>query len=129
MTITSPPSTPTLSNERGSVFLEALVGSAIVAFAVLAMLQSVSSSARSDRHVDDSRLATLLAQSQLATVGSAVPLAPGTSSGSDGRFDWTITVAPAGNGEAAQVRVFDVRVAVGRAGKAFVTLHSIKAGP
>jgi len=105
------------------------VGSVIVAFAVLALLQSVSSSARSDRHVDDSRLATLLAQSQLATVGSAVPLTPGTSTGSDDRFAWTITVVPAGDGEAAQVRVYDVRVVVSRAGKSIATLHSIKAGP
>jgi hypothetical protein len=118
-----------LPNESGSIFIEALIGSVIVAFALLAMLQSVSSSARSDRHVEDSRLAILVAQSQLASVGSAVPLTAGTSTGSDDRFAWTITVVPANAGDTSQVRVFDVRVAVARAGKIIASLHSIKAGP
>jgi hypothetical protein len=114
-------------NDRGSVFLEALVGSAIVAFAVLAMVQSVVTGARSDRGIESHRLATLLAQSELASVGSAVPLAPGTAEGSDSRFSWTISVAQAGGG--AHVQLFDVTVRVREGGREVLALHSLKAGP
>jgi hypothetical protein len=114
-------------SDRGSVFLEALVGSVIVAFAVLAMVQSVVTGARGDRKVEAHRLATLLAQSELASVGSAVPLAPGASGGSDGRFSWTIAVEQAGSG--AHARVYRVSVSVREGSREILSLRSMKAGP
>ena len=113
-------------NDRGSVFLEALVGSVIVAFAVLTMVQSVVTGARSDRKIESHRLATLLAQSELASVGSAVPLVPGSTDGNDGRFNWTIAIAQAGGG--AHVRIYDVTIRVREGAREVAALHSMKAG-
>jgi type II secretion system protein I len=76
--------------DRGSVFIEALVASAIVAMAVLAMLQSVTASALAAHGIADRRLAMLVAQSQLAAVGYLTPL-DGQSNGSDGIYQWRVT--------------------------------------
>jgi type II secretion system protein I len=119
-----------MRRERGSIFIESLVAAAIVSLAVLAMLQSVTGSARRDKQMDDRRLATLVAQSQLASIGSAIPLAPGTQSGSDGPYVWTVTIQPYDGIEADHGAMLDVRVFVriGGAREALASLHTLRIG-
>ncbi len=113
--------------DRGSVFIEALVASAIIALAVLAMLQSMVQTARRDKAMDDRRMALLVAQSELAAVGSAIPLEAQFTSGNDGPYAWTVSVRPLSRSGA--LVTFDVSVAVRRPplGNALVTLHSMRA--
>ncbi|HEY1709339.1 MAG TPA: type II secretion system protein [Rhizomicrobium sp.] len=96
------------------------MASAIVAMAVLAMLQSITASALSARGIADRRLALLVAQSQLAAAGYLTPL-DGQSTGSDGIYQWRVTATPQDGG---LVRV-DVVVGNGKP-QALVSLSTLK---
>lgn len=108
-------------NDRGSAFIEALVASAIVAMAMMAMLQSTAQSASRERAVESRRLAMLVAQSQLAAVGTLIPASPGETSGSDGEFVWRVTISP--YAEDAGLLLVDVSVGVG--GRSLVDSQSV----
>lgn len=83
-----------MSDERGTVLLEALVAIAILAeISVLAFRASGESAVRTQR-AEIQRLAVLVAQSRLASVGSELPLRDGSFSGVDGDFEWTVTERP-----------------------------------
>jgi hypothetical protein len=110
----------TRSYDRGSAFIEALVASAIVALAVLMMVQSITASALAAHGIADRRLALLVAQSQLAAAGYATPL-DGQSTGADGVYQWRVTATPQDGG---LVRV-DVVVGNGKP-QALVSLSTLK---
>ncbi|HEX3651795.1 MAG TPA: hypothetical protein VHU18_03115 [Rhizomicrobium sp.] len=86
-----------MHREAGSALVEALIGSAIVALALGTMFHSIVDSAARNRMAEEKRFATLIAQSELATVGSLVPVAPGVTTGLSLGFPWRIQIEPMEN--------------------------------
>jgi hypothetical protein len=80
--------------DSGSALVEALIGSAIVAMTLGTMYRAVTDSAARNRMVEEKRFATLIAQSELATVGPIVPVQPGITSGIEVGFPWRIQIEP-----------------------------------
>ena len=80
--------------ESGSALVEALIGSAIVAMTLATMYRAVTDSAARNRMAEEKRFATLIAQSELATVGPIVPVQPGITSGIEVGFPWHIQIEP-----------------------------------
>jgi general secretion pathway protein I len=99
--------------DDGSVFIEAMVAAAIVALSLAAMYRTVEQSAQYNRMIDAKRTAFLIAQSHLASVGSAVPIAEGVTGGMDGDYAWSVRIAPDGNNNASDAgQLWQVTVAV-----------------
>ena len=96
---------------QGYILVETIVALLVLALVLGTTLSAIATSVRQQRRVADTRLALLVARSALASVGSAVPLAPGTAGGTDpGGFVWRVTIEPQG------VDLARIRVAAGRAG-------------
>jgi len=77
---------------RGFTLLEILVALSILAVALGAILQSFSSGLRSLGAAETHALALMHARSQLAKVGSIIPLEFGEQTGAAGEFEWTVSV-------------------------------------
>ena len=80
--------------DGGSALVEALIGSAIVALTLATMYRSITDSASRNRAAEEKRFATLIAQSELATVGPIVPVAPGVTTGIELGYPWRIEIDP-----------------------------------
>ena len=80
--------------ESGSALVEALIGSAIVALTLATMYRSVTESAARNRMAEEKRFANLIAQSELASVGPIVPVAPGVTTGVEAGLPWRIQIEP-----------------------------------
>jgi general secretion pathway protein I len=95
--------------------------------------QIIADGAARDRAVEARRAALLVAKSELAAVGSEIPLAPGRSSGQAGDMVWRVEITPYADGvdSAATGGLLRVAVAVGpRAGGTdLVELDSLRLGP
>ncbi len=78
---------------RGFTLLEILVALSILAVALGAILQSLSSGLRSLGAAEAHALALMHARSQLATVGTLIPLEPGEQTGVADEFEWTVSVS------------------------------------
>jgi hypothetical protein len=119
--------------DRGSVFIESMVAAAIVAMGLAATFQVISDSARRNRDVDSHRAALLIAQSELAAVGSEFPLHAGETMGGDGDFIWRIEVSPYSDGVASSAAggLWRVSVAIRprAGGPDLVTLQTLRLGP
>jgi hypothetical protein len=85
--------------EQGSVLVEAMVGSAIIAITLLGMYEAIVTSASHNRMAEDRRNAIMIAQSELAAVGTIIPSLPGTTEGTQGDFYWRVDIAPYGQDE------------------------------
>ena len=83
--------------DQGSALVEALIGSAIVALTLATMYRSVTDSAARNRAAEEKRFATLIAQSELATVGPIVPVVPGITTGVELGYPWRIEIDPVPN--------------------------------
>jgi len=117
-------------SEAGSVVIEALVAVLILAAISGAWFSTVSGTVQRQRGVDARALAMLVASSQLATTGVTVPLAPGTRSGRDGDFDWTISIEPAGSEFGSSDGLMRVAVTVADArGQRLAQLATVRAAP
>ncbi len=86
------------AGDTGSVFVESVIAAAIVAMALGATFRVIADSARRDRGVETRRAALLVAQSELAAVGSEIPLQPGDDSGLAGDLAWRVEISPYGDG-------------------------------
>jgi type II secretion system protein I len=114
--------------ERGSVFIETLVAAAVVAMAVGVMMQSVSHGFRSEKHIDERRLALLVAQSRLDTVDGLGASAVGNSSGTDAGFNWRLSVSRTGGDNGGGI--LNIAVVVGDATTPnIVSLNTMRAVP
>jgi hypothetical protein len=80
--------------DSGSALVEALIGSAIVALTLATMYRAVTDSAARNRMAEEKRFANLIAQSELATVGPIVPVAPGVTTGVETGMPWRIQIEP-----------------------------------
>ncbi len=80
--------------DAGSALVEALIGSAIVALTLGTMYHAIVDSAARNRMAEEKRFANLIAQSELASVGSIVPVEPGVTTGVELGFPWRIQIEP-----------------------------------
>ncbi|MDR3509125.1 MAG: hypothetical protein P4L64_14625 [Caulobacteraceae bacterium] len=121
------------TGERGSVFIETLVATAIVALVLAAACQTVADSIARHQTMEARRYALMVARSQLAAVGSAIPLETGTTEGRDGDDIWRVDMGPCGSESAASTagRLYCIAVSVRSAqgGAALVTLNSRRLAP
>lgn len=83
--------------ESGSALLEALVGTAIIAMTVATMYRAVIETAARNQMADQKRTALLVAQSELAAIGTLVPLEPGVSAGTQAGMNWRLEIGPLGS--------------------------------
>lgn len=82
--------------QRGFTLIEVLVAFAVLAMALTLLLGTLSGATRQVRWASDAGRAALHAQSLLAEVGVGEALQPGSRDGvlEDGRYRWTLEVAP-----------------------------------
>jgi general secretion pathway protein I len=80
--------------ESGSVLIEAMIASAMVALMLAAMYQSIGDSATRHRVIVEKRMALLIAQSEMDAVGSSLPLSPGSTGGVEGLYRWQVAIQP-----------------------------------
>ena len=83
--------------DSGSALLEALVGTAIIAMTVGTMYRAVVETAARNEMADQKRTALLVARSELAAVGSIIPLETGLSAGNQAGLSWRVEIAPLGS--------------------------------
>ncbi len=88
-------------SERGSVLVEAMVGSAIIAITLTGMYEAIVTASAHNRMAEDRRNAMMIAQSELAAVGPIIPTALGTTEGNQGDFYWRVDITPYGESASA----------------------------
>jgi hypothetical protein len=122
-----------MKNDSGSVFIESMVAAAIVALSLAAMYRVIEDGAMRDRAVNEKQNALLIAQSELAAVGSAIPLAQGMTGGTEGPYAWRVDISPSDTESAASNTgpLWQVTVSVRPldGGNAIVTLNSLALSP
>lgn len=122
-----------MKNDSGSVFIESMVAAAIVALSLSAMYRVIEDGAMRNRMVNEKQTALLIAESELAAVGSAIPLAQGMTGGTDGPYAWQVDIAPSDAASAAsdagQLWQVTVSVRALDGGNAIVTLDSLAVAP
>ena len=89
--------------ETGSALIEAMVAAAIIAVTLASMYGAILESAARNRMAEQRRMALLIAQSELAAVGSAIPAVPGVTEGTQGNFYWRVDIEPYGDGPPASM--------------------------
>ncbi len=117
-------------DDRGSIIIETIIALAIVAMILATCYEVVGDGARRERRARDMRMAVLTARSQLAAVGTTIPL-DGTTAGIDGAIDWWVEVRASGDepGAAGVPVLVTVSAAVRNDPGARVTLRSIMLAP
>jgi hypothetical protein len=119
-----------MSGERGSVLLEALVSTAIVAAVMATMLTAVSQADERRREIALRRAALMVARSELAAVGHEIPLRPGQLEGIDGDLAWRVAIEPgqanALNGALAPPATVTVSVRAVSGGGDLATLRTLR---
>ncbi|GEM_PF-1092917 len=88
--------------ESGSALVEAMVGAAIVAGTLAGMFTAIRESAAHNHMIEQRRVAFMIAQSELAAVGPIIPVAVGTTEGSQGDFYWRVDITPYGPAQQQQ---------------------------
>jgi len=115
-------------NDLGSALIEALIGAAVVTLTLGAMFQSIIDSASHNRMAEEKRIASLIAQSELASVGSVVPIEPGVSTGIEAGYRWQIQIEPFSQAFPVSTagQLWNVTVSVRNArGKPLASLHTL----
>lgn len=84
--------------DAGAMFVESIIAAAIVTMALGTLFQVVMDSANRDRAIESRRTALLIAQSELADVGSEIPLQAGQSAGFSGNMAWRVEITPYSDG-------------------------------
>ena len=119
--------------DAGDVFIEALISAAVVAMIMVTMFRVVTDAALHTRMNEQRRMALLVAKSELAAVGSEIPIAAGDSSGFSGDMAWTVDISPysddTGASSAGALWAVDVSVRQRGAGRALVRLRTLRIGP
>jgi general secretion pathway protein I len=84
------------SRQRGYTLIEVIVAFALLALALTLLLGTLSGATRQVRWSGDAGRAALHAQSLIDQVGVGAPIEPGQDRGDfeDGRYRWTMGVAP-----------------------------------
>ena len=98
--------------EDGSILVEALVSTAIVATILAATYRIVADSAARHQKVEARRYALLVARSELAATGTEVPLQSGVVEGAEAGYAWRIEMQPCSTGTSAAGVLYCVSVSV-----------------
>jgi general secretion pathway protein I len=80
--------------DRGSAFIEALAATAIVAGVLAVTFETLVAADQRGREIADRRTALMIARSELAQVGSSLPVTPGDVEGSQAGFNWRVSIEP-----------------------------------
>jgi prepilin-type N-terminal cleavage/methylation domain-containing protein len=122
-------------SKRGFTLLEALVATAVVAFLLLPVLQSIVTSKSVSKAASRQLSAHLVLDRLLASVPPASGIAIGKRSGADGGFAWTIDTSPlsavappAGPDTGPAFVPYRVRLSL-TGGGAPIALETIRLGP
>lgn len=83
-------------DDAGFALVEAMIGAAIVAISLGTMYAAIYESAARNRMAEERRMAMLIAQSELAAVGSIIAPVPGITEGTEGDFYWRVDIQPFG---------------------------------
>lgn len=122
-----------LARDAGSAFVELIIAAAIVALALGTTYRVIADGAARDRATEARRAALLVAQSELAAVGTDIPLASGDATGQSGDMAWRIDISPyEENDDRNPVGgLWDVAVSVRPRGGGpnLVTLRTLRLGP
>lgn len=122
-----------IAREGGSVLIEAMIGAAMVALMLGAMYSSIGDTTMRERVVTQKRMALLIAQSEMDSVGSTLPLAPGTTGGDNGPYTWRVSIEPyaasLGASNAGPLYQVTVSVRANDSNVALVTLKTLAVGP
>lgn len=121
-----------LRSDKGSALVEALIGAGIIALTLGTMYATTIESASRNRIAEDKRMALLIAQSELASVGPVLAIQPGVTSGVEAGYAWHIEIEPftARSDTASAGQLWRVTVTVGNSRKAnLVTLATLALAP
>ncbi len=120
-------------SDAGEIFMESVIATAVVAMIMVAMFRVVTDAAIHSRMSEQRREALLIAKSELAEVGSGIPIASGESSGVSGDMAWSVQVSPysdeTGASSAGGLWAVDVSVRPRLGGRALVRLRTLRLGP
>jgi len=121
-----------MRSDSGSVFVESMIAAAIVAMSLGAMYRAIEDGAHRLHKLDDKQNALMVAQSELAAVGSTIPLAAGMTGGTDGPYAWRVDIEPYNGASEASTAgdVWRVSVSVRSldGGNGLVSLDSLTVG-
>ena len=120
--------------DAGSILIEALVSVAVVAAVLAALFQTIEAAALHRRAAAARREALLVAESELAAVGSAIGVSPGEVAGADGAYRWRVRIDPPIQETLETSRaglLYPVEVSVGPAagGPDLVSLKTLRVAP
>lgn len=123
-----------VDREAGFTLAEVLVAFVIVAVSLTIVLPVIGDNVGQGSRAQQTKLAVQLAQSKLAQLGAAMPLAPGDVKGVQDGFRWQLTIGPAmplRQADAARVASYDVIATVAwgdRDAPPAVTLRTLRLG-
>jgi len=121
------------AGERGSVFIEVMVSAAILALALGMTFRAIGETAARQRMIEARRGAMLVARSELAATGSAIPLQFGETRGLSGPFAWRVAAEPYGADQAASsagnLMRITVDVSAREGGPPLATLSTLRLAP
>jgi hypothetical protein len=108
--------------------VETLVASAIIAAMLGVTYQAIQASARQSRMVEDRRLATLVAQTQMAAIGASVTGNFGETRGTTSGISWRIVAEPYRTAEApsGRIKLDLISVSAGMGNRDLVTLRTLR---
>ena len=116
--------------DRGSALIESMIAAAIVTLALGTTYQIIADSVARERLAQARSGAYLVAQSELADVGSEIPVEQGQTSGVSGPFAWRVEMSPFETGQATSSAGALLRVTVSvrarEGGPELATLQSLR---
>ena len=119
--------------DAGEIFMESIIAAAVVSLIMVAMFRVITDAAMHTRMNEQRRVALLVAKSELAEVGSEIPIASGANSGVSGDMAWTVQVSPysddSGASSAGALYSVDVSVRPRVGGRPLVRLRTLRLGP
>ena len=118
---------PDMAPQSGFALVETLIATAIIAGMLGVTFQAIQASARTSQMVEDRRLATLVAQTQMAAIGASVTGNFGETRGTTSGINWRITAVPYQQGQSGgRIKLDLISVSAGNGARELVTLRTLR---